>query len=94
MPKGEKITVEALYDGENPQGIRLEAEETGDPGVYQEIRIGAFVREDCIADVLVGLNGEGELRVLITTDRDGDGDHEIAVYPERPRHEAVELNKF
>lgn len=85
------LRIKALYDGKNPRNIFLEAEETGDPDIYQEIRVGAFKSRDCVADILVGLNDRGEVRVLITTEGEGDGDPAIAVYPERSLREAIEM---
>jgi hypothetical protein len=70
--------------GKNPKGIMLRAEPTGDPGNYQEIAFRAFRKAKATADFLVGLDQGGNLRVLITADGDGDGDHAIAVYPEKP----------
>ena len=84
-----KISIDAMYDGENPENVKLVAEVPGDPGIYQEISVSAFKGNKCIADVIVGINEDGEVRVLITIDGDGDGDKEIAVYPERPRDQAV-----
>lgn len=42
-------------------------------------------------DVLVGLNEDGELRVLVSTDGDSDA-HTIAMYPIRRKRKAVDVN--
>jgi hypothetical protein len=88
-PEENILRCEAMHSGQNPQGIRLEGELTGDEGLYQEMRISAFKGDDCIGDVLVGLDAAGELRVLLTADGGGDGDHAIYVFPQRPAGEAV-----
>ena len=78
----------------DPKAIMLRAEPTGDPGIYQEIAVRAFCKERAIADILVGLDQEGNLRVLVTADGDGNADHALAVYPEKPIGEGYveELN--
>jgi hypothetical protein len=80
--------------GNNPKGIVLRAEPTGDSSIYQEIAVRAFRKGKAIADILVGLDQNGNLRVLVTADGDGNGDHAFAVYPEKRIGEgyAVELN--
>lgn len=80
----------AMHTGENPQNIILKAETSGDAGIYQEIAVAAFIKDECIADILVGLNNKGELRVILTANGEGDGDKRIAVYPQRPEAAAVE----
>lgn len=76
----------------NPQGLVAEFGQTGDSGIYDEVRV-SVLRPDglCIGDVLVGLNEKGELRVLVTANADGDGEHPIAIYPQRPLDSAVEV---
>lgn len=81
-----------IHEGENPHGVTAEAVVTGQGDAFREIRVSAFAGDGhCIGDVLVGLNEQGELRALVTTDGDGDGDHAIAVYPERPGPMAIEI---
>ncbi len=76
--------------GSNPNGYTAEATYTGDPGIYDELRISIFDREDdCVGDVLVGLTTEGEPRVLVTTGNAGDGDHNVSIYPCRHIDDAV-----
>jgi len=69
--------------GKNPKGIVLRSEPAGDPAIYQEIAVRAFRKGKAVADILVGLDHDGNLRVLVTADGDGDGDHATAVYPEK-----------
>jgi hypothetical protein len=83
MEDGKTVKTVAMNEGKNPRGIVLEFEETGDPGIYQEQRISAMKGEECVADVLVQVDKDGEVRVLITSGGEGDGDHSIAIYPER-----------
>lgn len=87
------LRCEAMHSGLNPQGVRLEGSLTGDPGIYQEMRISAFKGEECIGDVLVGLDENGELRVMVTADGDGDDEHQVHVFPQRPAEDAVVLDK-
>lgn len=80
------------YEGKSFSGFVLEATRSGDPGSYDEARMSVLNSvKDCVADVLVGLSPEGEPRVLVTTEGDGDGDHSITIYPLRDRENAVKL---
>ena len=47
-------------------------------------------KTNCVADILIGVTKDGEPRVMITTGGDGEGDHDVAVYPLRKRENAVE----
>lgn len=78
------FTFPALHHGRNLKKIRLSAEPAGDPDLYQEICVAAFRGKKCIADILIGLNAKGELRVLISGENYPD-EHALAVYPQR-RH--------
>jgi hypothetical protein len=42
-----------------------------------------------IADILVGLDTHGNLRVVCTANGEGDGDHAVAFFPELPADEMV-----
>ena len=89
------LEVNALYQGKNPRGMKFVAEESGDPGTYQELRVGAFLPDgNCLADVLLTLDKKGQVRVFITTEGGGDGDHELCIYPEKPTSEAVEYCRY
>lgn len=80
-----------MHSGSNPLRYQAEAVRTGDAGIYQEVRISVFDREDiCVADTLVGLTEAGEIRVLITADGDGDNEHQIAIFPTRGAANAIE----
>ncbi|KVV40762.1 hypothetical protein WT27_12585 [Burkholderia territorii] len=84
---------ELMHSGANPHRYQAEAIRTGDAGIYEEVRVSVFDCNDtCVADALVGLTEAGELRVLVTTDADGDGDHRIAVYPTRSAAAAVDAH--
>lgn len=64
----------------------------GDPGQYDEISVQVLdENDDSKADVLIGLTGDMEPRIAITTDGDGLGDKNIFVYPLRPAQESVEI---
>ncbi len=71
----------ARNGGRNPQAIRLRAEPSGDGENYQEIAIRAFRGRDAIADLVVGPNSDGNLRVVCTADGRGDGDRAVALFP-------------
>ena len=51
--------------------------------------IRAFRGSNAIADILVGLDIHGNLRVICTSNGEGDGDHAIALFPELPADEMV-----
>lgn len=66
---------------------------TGDAGVYDEARVSIVnATGECVADLVVGLDTSGELRVLATANSDGDGDHPIAIYPLRGIVDAVTID--
>jgi len=76
--------------GANPQGLKVEASYTGDPGIYDEVSVSVFDRSGlCVGDVIVGLSSDGELRVAITANSAGDDNHPISVYPMRSTDDAV-----
>ncbi len=85
------------HDGENPNGFVAEAMRTGDyepssgQSIYEEVRISVFAAksDECVADLLVGLDDKGELRVLLSADGYGD-EHAIAHYPMRPAGQTIE----
>lgn len=83
-------------DGKDTRVVSLEiSTEDGDTSC-REIRLSAFrltdwTRGRYVADVVVGLDDSGELRILVTTDGDGEQHHGIAVYPERAGPLAIEV---
>lgn len=80
---------ELRNDSSNPEGYTVNAQRDGDAGIYDELRVGVFDRDgSCVADVLVGLSGDGEPRVLLSTDGDADR-QKVAVFPLRSFDEAV-----
>lgn len=80
-----------LNDSNNPDGYTAEAARTGDAGVYEEVRIGIFKGNDneCLGDVLVGVDSKGEPRVLLSSGGFGD-EQSHAFYPMRNAEKAVE----
>lgn len=79
-------------DGKNPENYVIEAGRSGDEGLYNEFRVSILDKDgECVGDTLIGLNEAGEPRVLVTTDGEGDGAHQIAVFPLREANEAVQL---
>lgn len=80
-----------LHSGNAHAGLVAEMERSGDAGVYSEARLGVLnPARECVADVLVGYSESGELRILLTTGGDGEGDHSHAFFPMRPTNMAVE----
>jgi len=75
--------------GNNPKGVRLRAEPSGDGNDYREIAVRAFRGRKAIADMVVGLDVYGNLRVVCTANGEGDGDHAVALFPELPAGEMV-----
>ena len=73
----------------NPKAVRLRAEPSGDGNDYREIAVRAFRGTEAIADLVVGLDVHGNLRVVCTANGDGDGDHAVALFPELPAGEMV-----
>jgi len=74
-----------MNNAKNSKGIVPRAEPSGDAGSYQEIAVRAFRKGKTIAYILVGLDRCGNLHVLVTANGDGDGEHAVAVYPEKPK---------
>lgn len=73
----------------NPKAIRLRAEPSGDGTNYREIVVRAFRGWKAVADILVGLDAQGNLRVVCTADGKGDDEHVVALFPELPAEEMV-----
>jgi hypothetical protein len=79
----------ARNGGKNPKAFRLRAEPSGDGNNYREIAVRAFRGTEAIADMVVGLDAHGDLRVVCTANGEGDGDHAVAFFPELPAGEMV-----
>jgi hypothetical protein len=79
----------ARNGGKNPKAVRLRAEPSGDGNNYREIAVRAFRGTKPIADMVVGLDAHGNLRVVCTANGEGDGDHAVALFPELPAREMV-----
>ncbi len=79
----------ARNSGKNPKAIRLRAEPSGDGTTYREIAVRAFRGPKAIADMLVGLDAHGNLRVVCTANGEGDGDHAVTLFPELPAADMV-----
>lgn len=79
----------ARNGGKNPKAIRLRAEPSGDGASYREIAVRAFRGSKAVADILVGLDARGNLRVICTANGEGEGDHAVALFPELPADEMV-----
>jgi len=78
--------------GQNPKAIRLRAEPSGDGRNYREIAVRAFRGSKAIADILVGLDAHGNLRVVCTANGKGDADHLVSLFPELSAGEMMKLN--
>jgi hypothetical protein len=86
---GKAFEFAARNGGKNPKAVRLRAEPSGDGSDYREIAVRAFRGSEAIADMVVGLDAHGNLRVVCTADGEGDGDHAVALFPELPAGEMV-----
>lgn len=68
--------------GNNPKGIVIEAKRSGDKGIYDELAIEAKADGKSVADILIGLNTDGELRIVVTANSKKDSDDFItAIFP-------------
>ncbi len=58
---------------------------------YKELYVSIYdAQGKCVGDVFFTVSQEtGEPRILITANGDGDGAHQLTVYPLRPTAEAV-----
>lgn len=75
------LCFKAYHEGKNPKGIMLRAEPSGTKNQYQEIAINASIGNQIIADILIGLDEKGNLRILCTADSHVD-EHAISIFPE------------
>ena len=81
--KADQISVKLRYQGKLGD-YRTTAEFTGDPGIYEELRVGIFdLQGECVGDALFTLTEEGEPRVLLTTEGNGNDDHNLVWFPLR-----------
>jgi hypothetical protein len=86
----EQLSVRIIYQGK-PGDYVATAEACGDPGIYEELRVGIFnSRGECVGDAFFTLSEDGEPRVLLTTEGDGDGDHYLVWFPLREAGKGVE----
>ena len=79
----------ARNGGKNPKAVWLRAEPSGDGNDYRDIAVRAFGGTEAIADLVVGLDVHGNLRVVCTANGEGNGDHAVALFPELPAREMV-----
>jgi len=93
-----------MNNGSNPHGYTADVFRSGDTGIYNEVRVGVYrtcditlmeVKTDpikmCVADVLVGLDDSGELRVLVTTGNNGDDGRQFAINPTLKAEDAIQM---
>ena len=85
------VTFRAANDYGNARGIIIQACASGDPSAFQEMAVSLHTPDGaCVADILIGLSPNGEVRVLTSVNGNGEGDKHVAVFPERPADKAVE----
>lgn len=93
FPSSTLLTLSPLNNGKNQKGLHFVIERSGDPGTYEELRIGVFKGDGfprvCVADFLVGLNEDGDCRLLSTVGGDGCGGHQVSVFPEKDLERSV-----
>ena len=88
--KDSELAVRLVYQGRLGK-YTVKAQQAGDSGIYDELAVGIFDPDgNCVGDVYFTLNEEGEPRVLLTTNGEGDGDHHLVHYPLRETRESVE----
>lgn len=81
-----------LSNGVNPHGYTTEATHIGETGLYDEVRVDVFNAENvCVSDIIIGISLEGEPRILLTTDGQGDDDFALQVFPLRAVTDAIEI---
>ena len=91
---------EALYRYEkddpngNPLDLKFEVHKAGENGLYNEIAVDCLdSKGENVGSVYIGLDKDKkDMRVLLTADAEGAGDHVLAVYPMRPLSESVDSN--
>ncbi len=85
------LKVPVLVYQKKETSYSLTASTTGDADIYKEMAVSINRRSDgvCVADIYFSATEDGEPKVLVTTDGEGDGDHNITIYPLRPIKEAV-----
>jgi hypothetical protein len=83
------LEVKLVYQGKEGE-YTARGEYTGDPGIYDELRVGIFnPQKECVGDALFTLTEEGEPQAYLTTAGDGDGDHSLSWFPLRETEKAV-----
>lgn len=86
--------ISLVHSGRNPQGFTADVVRSGDPGIYDELRLGVYRGGNCVADVLVGLNEAGEPRILCTVAGNGNDGKQIAIFPLREEAHAVSYDEI
>lgn len=92
MKKMEPITpIRIAYDG-NISDYSVDVEKAGEWPIYTELAVvytNVWTKKR-VADVYITVDRVTlEPKILITTNGDGDGEHQIVVRPLLPKHKAV-----
>lgn len=73
-----------LWEGRNPKELYAEARQTDYGDEYQEIAVSISGKDNnCLAEVLITLDDDGELRVMSTHNGECEGVLDPVAYPLR-----------
>ena len=75
--------------GEPESAVEERSEPSREGNDYREVAVRAFRGAEAIAGRVVGLDAQGNLRVVCTANGEGDRDHAVALFPELPAGEMV-----
>lgn len=84
--------VELIYQGKKGDYV-VKAEKTGDTGIYDELGVSILNSKtgECIGYLYFLLTEQGEPRVLLTSEGNGDGDPQLTYFPLRSKEKAIEI---
>lgn len=69
-----------LVNESKSNGFFVEARKSGDQGIYEELSIGVTHHGELVADVLVGIDPTGQLRLATSLNANPDH-HQTTIYP-------------
>lgn len=69
-----------LVNDQKSNGFLVTACKSGDKGIYEELSIGVTQNGELVADILVGLDQRGQLRIASSLNANPDH-HQTVIYP-------------